>query len=178
MADRICYGLHTDFSEVIVETVKVQNGQTFYVGDILSAETLVSGSKKVYAPTVVADATAEKPAIIIDQGIIKLSDGRRVEGGNLLTDLSFIENDVIHVVRLEDNLKFEISVDSLGNTGVVAPAVGKYLIPANGEQKLQTADAIGTANVALVIESLATIPTGGNMALGYASSVIARVVKA
>jgi hypothetical protein len=39
MAIRVCYGLHEDFPEQIVETVEVQTGQTFNVGDVLIAET-------------------------------------------------------------------------------------------------------------------------------------------
>jgi len=178
MAIRTAYALHSDYPEWAVETVEVPTGQTFNVGDVIVAEALKAGSKKVYAGTVVAAITTEKPLLIIDQKFVELADGRRVEGSNLLTDLVFKAGDKITAIRPVQDMKYEISQDSIGNTGVVVPAAGVFLIPANGGKGLVTSATIGTALVAYKIETVASIPTGGNLALGYSASVIARCVKA
>ena len=178
MAERICYGLVTDYPEHIVETVEVPDGVTLKVGDVITAETLVTGSKKVYEGALVTDEDTEDLLLIIDQKFVELADGRRIEGSNLLTDLAFTEGMKITAIRLHKDFKFEISQDSLGNTGVVAPAVDVFLVASAGEQLLQTSATVGDAKVALKIEAVATIPTGGNMSLGYEPSVIARVVQA
>ena len=173
-----CYPLHDKIDEKLVEVVEVPAGATLTAGDIILAETLKAGSNKVYAGAQVADITADQPCIIIDQGFEELSDGRRPDGGNMLTDISFTEGDKVHVIRMNKNMKYEIAVDKLDNTGTVAPAAGKFLIPQNGEWKFATANAIGTAVVALKIESVASVATGGNLGLGFSSSVIARIVLA
>jgi len=175
---RLAYGLHTDYPEWVVETVEIPVGETYQVGDAIVAETLVAGSVKVYAGSQVADITAEKPLVIIDQKFEELADGRRPDGSNLLTGITFKAGDKITAVRAIQDFKMEFAQDDLGNTGVVVPAVGVFIIPANGDNKWQTSATIGTALVAYQIEALASIPTGGNFALGYEASVITRCVLA
>ena len=176
MAIRTAYGLISEYPEWIVETVEIPAGATFKVGDVIATNGLVTGSNKVYMGKIIADVTAEKPLLIIDQKFVELANGQRVEGSNLLTDLEFKAGDKVTAIRLIENLKFEISQDSLDNTGVVTPAAGVYLVAANADQQLKTiASPVGTELVALIIESITTIPTGGQMALGYDAGVIARV---
>jgi len=177
MAIRTAYGLLKDYPEQIVETVKIPAGATFKVGDVISTDGLVSGSNKVYVGKVVEDITADEVLLIIDQKFVELADGRRISGSNLLTDLSFTEGMVITAIRMDKHIKFEISQDALENTGVVAPAAGVYLVGVNDSQQLATIAALlGTETSALVIEAVTTIPTGGQMSLGYGSGVIARVI--
>jgi len=173
-----CYPLHDKISEKLVEVVVVPTGATLTAGDIILAETLVVGSKKVYAGTKVADITKDEPAIIIDQRFEELVGGRRPDGGNMLEDIKFVAGDKVHVIRLSKNMKYEIAIDKLDNTGVVVPAAGVFLIPKNGSWTLSTSATIGTAKVALKIEAVASVPTGGNLGLGFSGSVIARVVLA
>jgi len=173
-----CYPLHDKIHEELVEVVVVPAGATLTAGDIILAETLVTGSNKVYAGTQVTDITADEPLIIIDQRFEELSDGRRPNGGNMLTDIEFVAGDKVHAIRLLKNMKYEIAVDKIANAGVVAPAAGVFLIPENGEWKFATSATIGTAIVALKIESTPSVATGGNLGLGFSSSVIARVVLA
>lgn len=173
-----CYALHKNIDEKLVETIVVPAGATLSAGNIVLAETLVSGSKKVYAGAQVTDATAQEPCIIIDQRFEQLPDGRRPDGGNMLTNITFVEGDKATVIRLDKNMKYEIAVDKLANTGVVVPAAGVFLVPVNNTWTLATSATIGTAKVALKIEALGSVATGGLMGLGFSSSVIARVVRA
>ena len=173
-----CYPLHDKIDEKLVEVVIVPVGATLTSGDIILAETLTAGSNKVYDGTQVSDITTDEPAIIIDQRFEESTDGRRPNGGNMLEDIKFVAGDKVHVIRLSKNMKYEIAVDKLLNTGVVAPAAGVYLIPQNGAWSFATSATIGTAIVALKIESTPAVPTGGNLGLGFSSSVIARVVLA
>lgn len=178
MAINTAYGLHVDYPEWLVERVEVPTGETYKVGEAIVAETLRTGSLAVYAGSQVADILTEKPLVIIDQRFEEQADGRRPDGSNILTDIDFTEGMVITGIRAMENLKFEFATDVLGNTGVVAPAVDVYIIPANGQNKWQTSATIGTALVAFKIEALATLATGGNMSLGYDASVITRCVLA
>lgn len=175
---RVCYALHADYPEWIVETVEVPVGMTLKVGDVVLAETLIANSKKIYEAELVADAAVDDILIIPDQKFVELADGRRVEGADLLNDLEFKAGDKITAIRLMKHMKYELSVDSLDNIGVVVPAVDVLLIPVAGEQKLATAAVAGLSKTALKIEAVGSIPTGGKMALGYSGSVIARVVMA
>lgn len=178
MAIRTAYALHSDIPEWAVETVEIPVGETYQVGDAIVADSLRTGSLKVYEGSQVADITKEKPLMIIDQRFDELEDKRRPDGSNMLTDITFREGDEVIGVRPVQDMKFEISQASLGNTGVVTPAAGVFVIPANGENKWQTAASIGTAIVAYKIEAVTNIPTGGNMALGYDASAIIRCVLA
>lgn len=172
------YPLHDKISEKLVETVIVPSGQTWTAGDVCIAETLVSGSKKVYTGALVG-ALTDDICFIPDQRFEQLTDGRRPEGGNMLTDITFKAGDAITVIRADRNMKYEIAVDKLDNTGVVAPAAGVYLIAQVGDAQLKTVATLGgTEKVVLKIEAVASVPTGGQMGLGFSSSVIARVIKA
>lgn len=172
------YALHDNIDEKLIETVIVPSGQTWTAGDVCIAEALVSGSKKVYTGALVG-ALTDDICFIPDQKFEQLADGRRPDGGNMLTDISFKAGESIVVIRANKNMKYEIAVDKLDNTGVVAPAVGVFLIAQVGDAQLKTVASLGgTEAVALKIEALASVPTGGQMGLGFSSSVIARVIKA
>lgn len=173
-----CYALHKEIPEKLVEVVTVPAGATLHAGQVILAETLATGSLKVYDGAQVTDITAQVPCLIIDQRFEELSDGRRPEGGNMLTDITFTEGMKIHVVRLSKDMKYELAVDVLDNAGVVAPAAGVFLIPQDDEWNLATSATVGTAIAALKIEAVSTMPTGGQFGSGFSSSVIARVVLA
>jgi len=178
MAIRTAYALHTDYPEQLVETVEIPTGETYKVGDAIVAEVLNTNSNKVYLGSQVSDVTTERPLMIIDQKFVELASGLRLDGASLLTDLEFHEGDVITAIRPLVDMKYEFAQDNLANTGVVIPAVGVFIVPVAGGNQWATSATIGTALVAYKIEALATIPTGGNMALGYSASVITRCVKA
>jgi hypothetical protein len=171
----ICYALQKELPEELVEVVVVQSGQTLVAGNIVLAETLVSGSKKNYVAGQVATIATDLPCIIIDQGFEQLADGRRPDGSDI-TALSFTEGAKLTAVRLVENFKYEMATANIDNTGVIAPAVGKFLIPQAGSLKLATSDTLSTAKVGFKIEAVTSIPVGGQLGLGFASAVVAKVV--
>jgi len=174
MATRICIPL-TKIAEKNIEKVKVPTGMTLYAGDVVLAETLESGSREVYTGVQVTDITAQYPCIVLTQGVYE--DGNyRPSGHPNVGENSFTPGSVITVARLEKDLKFEITWDSLDNTATVTPAAGVYLTPVNSDNQLATAAAAGTALTVLKIEGVSNIGMGGQMALDYEDSVIARVV--
>lgn len=173
-----CYALHDNIDEKLVEVVYVPAGAELTAGDIILAEDMTAGSLKTYDGAQVSDITVDEPLIIIDQRFEELSDNRRPNGGNMLKDIKFVEGDKVHAIRMSKNMKYEIAIDKLLNTGVVVPAEGVFLIPQNGAWSLATSATIGTAKVALKIEAVTTVPTGGNRGLGFSASVIARIVLA
>jgi len=175
MATRICYPLNK-IAEKNIEKVKVPSGMTLYAGDVVLAETLESGSREVYTGAQVSDITAEEPCIVLTQGVYEDSGNYRPGGHPNVGENSFTEGDVITVVRLEEDLKFEITWDALDNTGTVTPAAGVFLTPKNADNQLQTAASAGTALSVLKIEAISNIGMGGQMAGDYEDSVIARVV--
>jgi len=170
----ICYALHKEIDEKLVEVVVVP--ETVVAGNVLVAEALVAGSTTVYAGTKVADITAEKPLIIIDQGFEELEDGRRPDGSNMVTDIKFVAGKRVHAIRFDQDMKYEIATDVIETT--ITPVVGKFLIPQNGSLELAVADTLGTALVGFKIEAVSTIPVGGNVMAGFTASVIARIVLA
>lgn len=172
----ICYVLNDEIDAKLVEVVTVPTGATLVAGNVLLAETLVSGSTTVYAGAQVTDITTQKPVIIIDQGFEEWTDGRRPDGGNMVTDIKFTEGKKVHALRFDDHMKYEFSTDVLDTT--VAPAVGKFLIPVNNSYELAVANSLGTALVGFKIEALTNIAVGGSFTGGFASGVIARIVLA
>lgn len=178
MANRICKLINALDQEKNLEKVVVQTGQTLYAGDLVLAETLDttdSDNIEVYSVTPVSDYTAEYPCVIINQAFEKLSDGRRPEGNPNIGDYSYTVGDVISVIRLEQDLKFEISQECI-DVDDTAIAVGVYLIPQNADFQFTSSASIGSSKVALKIEKETSIGTGGNGGYGFVDGVIVRVV--
>jgi len=171
----ICYAMHEEISEQLVEAVKVPTGATLVAGNVLLAETLATGSTTVYEGAQVT-AVTQAPVIIVDQKFEQLADGRRPDGSNMVTGIQFRAGEVVHAIRFSKHMKYEIATDVLDTT--IAPAVGKFIIPKANSYQMIVADALGTATVGLKIEALETIAVGGNVTGGFSASVIARVVLA
>lgn len=171
--------LLTEVSEKNVERIKIPAGVTLKAGDVVMCEVLDTSDASnidVYNGAQVADITADVPCIVINQGFEQLPDGRRPEGNPNPADYTFTEGMVITVIRLENDLKFFISNDTLDNVGVVAPAIGVKLIPQATDYQLATSSTIATSITALNIEKLQTQPIGGQFGSAFVAGVIARVV--
>lgn len=177
MANRFCYLMNKLDQEKNLEKVRVQTGDTLYAGDVVLAETLdtnITDNIEVYAATPVTDYTAEYPCLVINQGYETLSDGRRPSGNPNIGDYSYTAGDDISVVRLEQDLKFQMSQECVDEN--VTIAVGVYLIPQNSDYQFTTSASIGSSKVALKIEALTEIGTGGNGGYEFVDAMIVRVV--
>ena len=175
MTTKICEPLH-EIAEKNVETVRVPTSVTLYAGDVIQAETLESGARRVYTGAQVTSITDQYPCIVISQGTYKDSSGYRPAGHPDIGAISYAATDVVTVIRLEKNQKFKITTDCLDNTATITPAAGVFLIPQASDYQLQTSATVATSVTALKIEALDNYGMGGNMALTYAAGVIARVV--
>ena len=166
----------TQINSKDVITIKLPATGTFYQGDQLIAEKLITGSRTNYVGEEVADATAET-VIIINQNVYKDEFGNRHGLVANVGKITYTAGETVTALRASKNVILEMTVDCIDGT----PEVGKYLVPkAKGvdtegkdDRKLVVADAIGTAQTAYKIEALSSIAQPGVRA----QSVIVRTMK-
>lgn len=161
----------TQINSKDVITIKLPATGTFYQGDQLIAEKLITGSRTNYEGEEVADATAET-VIIINQNVYKDEFGNRHGLVANVGKITYTAGETVTALRASKNVILEMTVDCIDGT----PEVGKYLVPKVGvddDRKLVVADAIGTAQTAYKIEALSSIAQPGVRA----QSVIVRTMK-
>lgn len=133
---------------------------TLKAGDVVAINTLVDDveNREVYAATKPAEGDV-RYAIIVNQGIEELADGRRPEGQPNFTAFEFKAGTVLHAVILGyAPIPFVIADNQIDGT----PEVGKFLVPEAGQYKLKVAAAKGDAIAALHIEKVGVeVPMGG-----------------
>ena len=166
----------TQINSKDVITIKLPATGTFYQGDQLVAETLITGSRTNYVGEEVADATAET-VIIINQNVYKDEFGNRHGLVANVGKITYTAGETVTALRASKNVILEMTVDCIDlNKTDVADLVGKYLVPKVGvanDRKLVVADAIGTAGTAYKIEAVSSIAQPGVRA----QSVIVRTMK-
>ena len=166
----------TQINSKDVITIKLPATGTFYQGDQLVAETLITGSRTNYVGEEVADATAET-VIIINQNVYKDEFGNRHGLVANVGKITYTAGETVTALRANKNVILEMTMDCIDLDGTdVADLVGKYLVPKVGvddDRKLVVADAIGTAQTAYKIEALSSIAQPGVRA----QSVIVRTMK-
>ena len=112
-------------------------------------------------------------AIIVNQGIEELADGRRPEGQPNFTSFTFKAGMVLHAVVLGYNMiPFVISQNQIDGT----PAAGKFLAPQTGSHKLKVVEA-KTAIGTLAIEKVnVEIPMGGMFGMAVEKATYATIL--
>ena len=131
-------------------TVNVQSEDELKAGDVVAINSLVDTAEniEVYAATMPADGDI-RYAIIVNQGIEELADGRRPEGQPNFTTFTYKAGTTLHAVILGyQPVPFAISDNQIDGT----PAAGKFLAPKAGQHKLAVVDA--KADVSLAIEKV------------------------
>lgn len=167
----------TQINSKDVITIKLPATGTFYQGDQLVAEKLITGSRTNYVGEEVADATAET-VIIINQNVYKDEFGNRHGLVANVGKITYTAGETVTALRASKNVILEMTADciDLNGTASIADTVGKYLVPKVGvanDRKLVVADAIGTAGTAYKIEAVSSIAQPGVRA----QSVIVRTMK-
>ena len=166
----------TQINSKDVITIKLPATGTFYQGDQLIAEKLITGSRTNYVGEEVADATAET-VIIINQNVYKDEFGNRHGLVANVGKITYTAGETVTALRASKNVILEMTMDCIDlNKTDVADLVGKYLVPKVGvanDRKLVVADAIGTAGTAYKIEAVSSIAQPGVRA----QSVIVRTIK-
>lgn len=157
-----------------LNVVNVKAEETLKAGDVVAINTLVADdeNREVYAATMPAEGDI-RYAIIVNQGIEELADGRRPEGQPNFTAFEFKAGTVLHAVILGyAPIPFVIADNQIDGTA----EVGKYLVPEAGQHKLKvsaTAATIGT----LAIEKVEVeIPMGGMFGMGVEKATYATVL--
>ena len=166
----------TQINSKDVITIKLPATGTFYQGDQLVAEKLVTGSRTNYVGEEVTDATAET-VIIINQNVYKDEFGNRHGLVANVGKITYTAGETVTALRANKNVILEMTMDCIDlNKTDVADLVGKYLVPKVGvanDRKLVVADAIGTAQTAYKIEAVSSIAQPGVRA----QSVFVRTMK-
>ena len=166
----------TQINSKDVITIKLPATGTFYQGDQLVAENLITGSRTNYVGEEVTDATAET-VIIINQNVYKDEFGNRHGLVANVGKITYTAGETVTALRANKNVILEMTMDCIDLDGTdVADLVGKYLVPKVGvadDRKLVVADAMGTANTAYKIEAVSSIAQPSVRA----QSVIVRTMK-
>ena len=167
----------TQINSKDVITIKLPATGTFYQGDQLVAETLITGSRTNYVGEEVTDATAET-VIIINQNVYKDEFGNRHGLVANVGKITYTAGETVTALRATKNVILEMTADciDLNGTASIADTVGKYLVPKVGvanDRKLVVVDTIGTAGTAYKIEAVSSIAQPGVRA----QSVIVRTMK-
>lgn len=136
MANRICIPM-VEVPEYLVATIRVPAGKTIYPGNIVVAESVdaaIAGNFSVYAPEQPATANlGMQMALVINGGFEQLPDGRRPEGQPDYSKYEFIEGDVVTVVFMVAQMRFEISADCFTGT----PEVNAVAYPVDGADQME-----------------------------------------
>lgn len=154
-------------------TVNVQSEDELKAGDVVAINSLVdtAENREVYAATMPADGDI-RYAIIVNQGIEELADGRRPEGQPNFTTFTYKAGTTLHAVVLGyQPVPFAISDNQIDGT----PAAGKFLAPKAGQHKLAVVDA--KADVSLAIEKVnVETPMGGLFGMSAEKTTFATVI--
>lgn len=155
-------------------TVNVQSEDELKAGDVVAINSLVdtAENREVYAATMPADGDI-RYAIIVNQGIEELADGRRPEGQPNFTTFTYKAGTTLHAVVLGyQPVPFAISDNQIDGT----PAAGKFLAPKAGQHKLAVVDAKADV-VSLAIEKVnVETPMGGLFGMSAEKTTFATVI--
>lgn len=170
MANYIC---EPRFTVPAIETINVQADFELKAGDVVAVNNLVNtaDNREVYEATIAAEGDI-RYAIIVNQGIEELADGRRPEGQPNFTTFTFKAGTTVHAVMLGYSpVPFNISDNQIDGT----PAVGKFLAPKAGQTKLEVVDE--KADVCLAIEKVQVeTPMGGLFGMAIEKTTYATVL--
>lgn len=175
MANKVCAPM-VEIPDYLVAAVRVPAGVTLYPGDVVFADSIdaaIAGNYSVYAPEQPETANLGKQmAIVINGGFEKLPDGRRPDGQPDFTQYDFKEGDVVTIVFLAPQARFQISVDCINGVA----AVGKYIFPVDGAYKMDAGASVpaGTfSSMKLMAEKYFRL--GGNFGAQFATCYVATV---
>ena len=174
----------TQINSKDVITIKLPATGTFYQGDQLVAEKLVTGSRTNYVGEEVEAGTVNaETVIIINQNVYKDEFGNRHGLVANVGKITYTAGETVTALRASKNVILEMTADciDLNGTASIADTVGKYLIPkvkgvdtkGKDDRKLVVVDTIGTAGTAYKIEAVSSIAKPGVRA----QSVIVRTMK-
>ena len=173
----------TQINSKDVITIKLPATGTFYQGDQLIAEKLVTGSRTNYVGEEVEAGTVDaETVIIINQNVYKDEFGNRHGFVANVGKITYTAGETVTALRASKNVILEMTMDCIDlNKTDVADLVGKYLVPkekgvddkGRDDRKLVVADDIGTAGTAYKIEAVSSIAQPGVRA----QSVIVRTMK-
>ena len=168
----------TQINSKDVITIKLPATGTFYQGDQLIAEKLITGSRTNYVGEEVEAGTVNaETVIIINQNVYKDEFGNRHGLVANVGKITYTAGETVTALRASKNVILEMTMDCIDlNKTDVADLVGKYLVPKVGvanDRKLVVAAAIGTAQTAYKIEAVSSIAQPGVRA----QSVIVRTIK-
>lgn len=156
-----------------LNVVNVKAEDVLKAGDVVAINKLVEDeeNREVYEATMPATGDI-RYAIIVNQGIEELADGRRPEGQPNFTSFEFKAGTVLHAVILGyAPVPFVIAQNQIDGT----PEVGKFLAPKAGQHKLAVVDA--KADVSLAIEKVdVEIPMGGMFGMGVEKATYATIL--
>ena len=175
MANRVCRPM-VEIPDYLVGTVIVPDGVTLYPGNIIIADTYTSaiaGNYSVFAATEPATANlGEQMALVINGGWEMLPDGRRPEGQPDYTKYEFVSGDVVTIIFLAPQARFEISQDCLTGTA----NVGSFLYPVDGSYDMTATGAIPVGTFSS-LKALATknFRVGGQFGAQFAATVVCAV---
>ena len=148
---------------------------TLKAGDVVAINTLVNDpeNREVYAATKPAAEGDVRYAIIVNQGIEELPDGRRPEGQPNFTAFEFRAGTVLHAVILGyAPIPFVISQNQIDGTA----EAGKYLVPEAGQYKLKVSATAGTIGTLHIEKVDVEIPMGGMFGMGVELATYATVL--
>ena len=173
MANRICRVV-TDVPDYTVFNIVVPTGKTYYAGDVLQLDGLMTGSLNVFDVAEPATANlATQKIILINDTFETLSDGRRPDGQANYAKYEFKEGEIVTGILLVEGMRFEISTDSIASG---TPTVGYSIHPTNGAVQMTTA-ATTPAGTYSAFETLAlrSFRAGGQFGGEFIPTVVAIV---
>ena len=157
-----------------LNVVNVKAEVALKAGDVVAINTLVADdeNREVYAATQPAEGDI-KYAIIVNQGIEELADGRRPEGQPNFTAFEFKAGTVLHAVILGyAPIPFVIANNQIDGT----PEAGKYLVPEVGQFKLKVAAEAGDLGSLYIEKTNVEIPMGGMFGMAVELATYATVL--
>ena len=158
--------------DILVVNVKAE--EELKAGDVVAINELVDDeeNREVYKATTPAEGDI-KYAIIVNQGIEELADGRRPEGQPNFTTFTFKAGTILHAVILG----YLPVPYTLSNTVIEGTPVEKeFLTVVAGSKKLTAAAEKATTANLVVERTNVEIPMGGMFGMGIERATYATVL--
>lgn len=155
-------------------TINVKAEDELKAGDVVAINKLVATdeNREVYAATMPASGDI-RYAIIVNQGIEELPDGRRPEGQPNFTTFTFKAGTILHAVMLGyDPVPFAISNNQIDGDAVE----GQFLIPQVGSHKLKASETKGDIATLAVEKTKVETPMGGMFGMAAEKTTFATVL--
>lgn len=176
--NKICQPINPLIPTEFIGKIKIPSTLDLQSGNIIIADTFdnsIFGNFEVFTPTIANENNLNSKffALIINDGVETLDDGRRPSGQPNYYTYNYKGDDIVPIIFLGEHMRFNISLDVIDTSSLSLAVVGNYLVPTANSVKLNAVEKIPDGvGIALKILAARNTPIGGEFGGQFAYSLI------